>query len=365
MTDEQKHRPESNEAGEPNDVGHDANLLAPERSEEEPSSDVGNSPTGQSPFKDRRAGLIIFGIVQIVMGACCAMLIPLMLMGLRANAGGAAAVNVRMVIPIIGIYAPLAVALVWLGIGSIMARRWARALILIESWMWLVVGLVSFVTIVPPMLRMFNQGLAGRQLPPSGAMYAQAIVFAVFCFMYVTLPGAFVLFYRSPHVKATCDAADPHVRWTDKCPLPVLALSLLLAFGSLSMTMTLSYGGVFPFFGMLLTGPPAIVTSLAIGILFAYLAWGTYKLKMSAWWITLIVYTIFLSSSVITFSLIDMMGMYRAMDFPEEQLKAIQQAKVIENMNMPVQMGIWLVLNVGYLLWVRKDFVAWPGPPEV
>jgi len=35
-------------------------------------------------------------------------------------------------------YALLAVLFVWLGIGSIMARRWARALVLVSSWFWLV-----------------------------------------------------------------------------------------------------------------------------------------------------------------------------------------------------------------------------------
>ena len=39
----------------------------------------------------------------------------------------------------------IAVVLIWLGIGSILARRWARALLLILSWTWLAMGVVALI----------------------------------------------------------------------------------------------------------------------------------------------------------------------------------------------------------------------------
>ncbi len=37
----------------------------------------------QTPdFKDRKTGLVIFGILQILLGALCALMVPLMILGI-------------------------------------------------------------------------------------------------------------------------------------------------------------------------------------------------------------------------------------------------------------------------------------------
>jgi peptidoglycan biosynthesis protein MviN/MurJ (putative lipid II flippase) len=105
-----------------------------------------NQPPPVSPiaeFKDRRSGLIGLGILVILVGCVCALLVPLMLLGqaMSAKATGGEP-DYRMMIPAAVTYAVMAVAFVWLGIGSIMARRWARALLLILAWGWLVMGVV-------------------------------------------------------------------------------------------------------------------------------------------------------------------------------------------------------------------------------
>ena len=53
--------------------------------------------------------------------------------------------NVRMMIPGIALYLMLAVAFIWLGVGSIRARRWAWTLTVVLSWMWLIMGVAGFV----------------------------------------------------------------------------------------------------------------------------------------------------------------------------------------------------------------------------
>ena len=95
------------------------------------------------PYKDRSAGLIVFGILTILLGCLAGLLVPLMLFGQAASAKAtSAAAPFSTILPVLSIYGILAVALVWLGIGSIMARRWARALLLIFSWTWLIMGLI-------------------------------------------------------------------------------------------------------------------------------------------------------------------------------------------------------------------------------
>ena len=82
-------------------------------------------------FKDRKVWLIVFGVLEIMFGAGCALMVPFMLFGIvmAAAAPGAKAppVQVSMIIPAILVYGLLAVWFIWMGIDSVMMRRWARA----------------------------------------------------------------------------------------------------------------------------------------------------------------------------------------------------------------------------------------------
>jgi hypothetical protein len=101
------------------------------------------------PYKDRSVGLIIFGILTILLGCLSGLLVPLMLFAQMASAKTTGAPPpFSVILPGILLYGFLAVALVWLGIGSIMARRWARALLLIFSWSWLIMGVFVLYGIV-------------------------------------------------------------------------------------------------------------------------------------------------------------------------------------------------------------------------
>jgi hypothetical protein len=306
-------------------------------------------------FKDRSTGLIIFGALQIAMGCCCALLILFMLLVLPSVG---APTNVRMMIPALGVYALSAVLLTTLGVGSILARRWARALTLVAAWMWLVIGVMTMIIMSLWMPNISNLAAQENQVPPEATIFFQVVMLGTMGCMYVAIPGIFVFFYRSAHVKATCEFKNPKLSWTDHCPLPVLALSLLLGIGSVSMIFSLSYGGVVPFFGFLLKGVSGALAIVGITILFAYLAWATYKLKMAAWWTTLVVYLVFGISTVVTFWRISMIEFYRELAFPEEQLELIEKSGMIEAMNMPLMMGASFAVLVGYMLWVRRYFVA-------
>ncbi|WP_339908431.1 hypothetical protein [Symmachiella dynata] len=336
----------------------------------QPSSDQraagGDDQTVVSPqFEDRSTGLIVFGILQIIMGCCTAMLVPFVLMSTLGNPASGVPTTARMMIPAIGMYGMMAVVLIWLGVGSILARRWARALNLVLAWMWFAMGLVTLIMMCFVMPNMFSVAAQGQKLPPQAMIFAQVSMMATMGCFYVILPGIFITFYQSKHVKATCDFKDPYPRWTDKCPLPVLSLSLILASGALSMPLSISYGGVLPLFGFLLKGVPGALAYLAFAPLFAYLAWATYKLKMSAWWTTFVMYSLFVLSGLVTFSRISMLDFYRAMDMPEEQLKIIEKSGMFEGMNMPLIGGLGLVVVVAYMLWVRRYFVAGTTPQEV
>ena len=93
-------------------------------------------------FKDRTTGLWIFGFLKIIGGILCLLMIPLLLM-ITTDPTFGGTTNVRAMIPAMGTYLFLGIGLIWLGVGSILAKRWARALTLVLAWMGLITGIAS------------------------------------------------------------------------------------------------------------------------------------------------------------------------------------------------------------------------------
>jgi hypothetical protein len=313
------------------------------------------------PFKDRSVGLIVFGSLTIVLGCLTGLLVPVMLVGQAAaarNTNGPHA-NFSVILPAIFIYGVLAVALVWLGIGSIMARRWARALLLIFSWSWLVMGVFMVIVmafVIPKMLA----GISGapdtnHQLPASTMAGVMLVIFLVFGVLFVILPAVWTFFYNSCHVKATCETRDPEMRWTDACPLPVLGLCLWLLFSVPWMLfMPLTGHAVIPCFGIFVTGLPGALFYLAIAALWSYAAWLLYQLDLLGWWLILIALVLFTVSSLLTYAQHDVTEMYQLMGYPHAQIREMQRLGLLTGNRM-----IWLTLFsmlpfLGYLFFIKK-----------
>ncbi len=313
------------------------------------------------PRKDRSAGLLIFGILTILLGCLAGLFVPLMLIGQAASAKATGApVPVSAILPAVLIYGVLAVALVWLGIGSIMARRWARALLLIFSWSWLVMGLfvLGFMAfLMPKMLaNLSSSGTASQPALPPAAITGMMIgMFLVFGVMFVILPAAWTFFYNSRHVKATCERRDPITRWTDACPLPVLAFCLWLLFTVPMMVIIPIAGhGVMPFFGMFLTGAPGTLFCLAIAAIWSYTAWSLYKLEQLGWWLILIALCVFMASALLTYARHDMIEMYQLMGYPEAQIEQIKKSGLLVGNRMTWLMAFLMLPFLGYLLVIKK-----------
>jgi len=264
------------------------------------------------------------------------------------------------ILPAIAIYGALAVALVWLGIGSIMARRWARALLLIFSWIWLIMGVVAlFFTsfFMPQMLANMSAGgtSGGSGLPSTAMRMMMIVVFMVISVFFVILPAVWAFFYNSRHVKATCETRDPVTRWTDACPLPVLGLSVVMMVSApMTLLMPVMGHAVMPFFGMFLTGIPGALFCLALAALWGYAGWSLYKLEQRGWWLALIALCLIMVSSLVTFAGHDMMEMYRLMDYPEAQLEQIQKSGLLMGSHMLWMMSLSMLPFLGYLLFLRR-----------
>jgi len=311
-------------------------------------------------FKDRRGGLIVFGILLLIAGGICALCVPLMLLGMVASKANGAALDLRMMIPGMVMYGVLAVVFVCLGIGSIMARRWARALVLILAWLWLVTGVLvtGVMAVVMPKILAAAPSAGGQPLPAAARAVAMVVALGFTGFILVLVPGVLVLFYGRRNVKATCEARDPKPRWTDACPLPVLALSLFQGFSAaawLVMVLPVSHT-VVPFFGCLLSGAPAIAVGLVVSAFLSYGAWAMYRLKPVGWWITLIGVAVMTASSLLTFSRVDMVEMYRQMGTSEQQIQQLQQYNFFQGHNMLLFIALYMLPVLGYVLCVKRYF---------
>lgn len=308
-------------------------------------------------YRDRTPGLVIFGIVQILFGIGCAGFVLLMAV-LTETASRRAAPETpptAMFATNVVLYSLLAVYFFAVGIGSIRRRRWARALALIVSWMWLLTGIISLIVLVWLMPRIT------RDLPPGASQgVIMGVMLGTVGVLYVLIPAVLVLFYRSEHVKATCEAHDPKVRWTDRVPLPVLGVSLLLAFGAISTLASLAYATI-PLFGTILTGVPAMIVTLAIAGLMALISVQLYRLKPQAWWTLLLFQIAGAVVGAITLSQTNFDELYTKMGIMTPQLAALHLVDLSRDPFLWVLIGVVWVGFLLFVIYLRRYFVG-PGP---
>jgi hypothetical protein len=319
-------------------------------------------------YKDRRTGLVIFGIVEIILGGWAVLLVGLMVLGqvmMSRNTGEPP--QLRMILPNVAVYGMMAILLVTLGIGSLGARRWARALSLVLSWAWLVAGIFgvgAMAFLLPKMLR--TTAGAGPGLPPPARAAIIVVALSVAGVGFVLIPALMVLFYQSRHVKATCEARDPHVRWTDACPLPVLGLSLWLGLSAAYMLiMPFFVNGVFPFFGVLLSGWSGSLAYFVLAGLWIYSAFAAYQLEPAGWWLVLVSFCLMSISAVLTFSHVEFAELYRQMGYSPAQVQMMTQFNFIGASHIGYLSAVGAVPALLYMLWVKHFFhPAAPHLPE-
>ena len=319
--------------------------------------------TALPAYKDRSTGLIVFGILTILLGCMAGLLVLLMLVGQAAvRHANVPPTPLAAILPAIFIYGVLAVALVWLGIGSIKARRWARALLLIFSWSWLVMGLITLsamVFVLPKVLANIQASAPPGQAAMPAAAIGGIMIFAclILGVFFIIVPAVWVFFYNSRHVKATCEMRDPATRWTDACPLPVLGFCLWLLFSALMMlVMPAMAHGVMPFFGTFLTGLPGSLLCLVLAALWACAAWLLYKLDVRGWWLVLIAMIVFMASALLTYARHDILEIYQLMGYPQAQIDQIQKTGLLTGNSMTWVMTFSMLPFLGYILFIKKYF---------
>ena len=325
------------------------------------------------PLPDRGTGLVIFGIVQIILGLLAALMVPFVaLSAVMSHFTPGGSMRIGQFFSAVATYGFIAAALLSLGIGSVQRKRWARALTLVTSWYWLVMGTLVTILLTAVLPVAMKSVLA--QMPqntpdapsPQAATGVMAVILTLIimaaAFFLVILPIAFVVFYGRKDVGETCRRRDPVERWTDRVPLPVLGASVVLMTGALYLFLTGITTPLFPFFGRYLTGIPAGACFMAMAALDTYLSIALFRLQSSAWWIAAGTLAIRLLSMIITYARSDMMQAYSKMGMSEKQLQLMNSSPILRSHVLLWWSLLSMILFFGYLLWLKRYFNAPSNP---
>jgi hypothetical protein len=302
--------------------------------------------------RDRSLGLALFGSAQILIGLASGALVPLTVVAVVVSP----LVDLRATVPTMLLATAMAGVFIVLGIGSIRARQWARSLSLSLAWIWLVTGAATVALLWLALPSLWSDLAAASGLDGGTARIIAVGGQLVLLVFYVLLPLAFVLFYRSPDVIATCRARDPSPGWAALCPQPLLALAVAYGLGALSVVTMPAYGFVFPLFGRLLSGRWGAVAWAAVAGLGLLLARATCRREPWAWWTALLATVLATASTILTFARIEPESVFEAMALPPDQRLMLEQ---LWPSSPWVHGFVWLAIwgsLLAYLLGVRRLF---------
>ena len=311
-----------------------------------------NSSVG--PYRDRRTALLIAGVLEILLGVGAWLIVGLMIFAASMVTAQGAGSKGSM-IPGIAVYGIAGLVFVMLGVGSIRARRWARALWLVVSSFWLIGGVLAAAVVA-----LLMASVAGVE---SILLIAILSFFAVFM---IGLPASLLAFYRSPHVKATCEAAAPEPCWTDGCPLPVLGAALWFA----SMTLTLPwmgwlYGGLYPFFGHFVRGAAGHGLWMVSGLLSGIATYGIYRRIHTLWLLGLVLVLGQGISATVTYAVVDPKELFAAMGTEGAAVEQIERMGMLRPSFMIGSVAAAILPMVGLLLWARACFPKRSTEPAI
>lgn len=305
--------------------------------------------------RGRHAGLIAFGVLHILLGAVAILMLlrTAATSELIARRAGLTAPQINIAQGLL-FYGAMAFYFIVTGIGSIRERRWARALAAAVTAIWTVSGIfmLGVLLIVMPHAMVL--------IPPSQEAAVKVTSVLFFSAFMILLPLVMALFYNLRGVAVWCDESDRRSSWTDRVPVPVLALCIVLAFGAVTL-LTGAGKPVHVFFGHVVTGAPAALAVIAFAILFAYLAVQVYRLRESAWWVLLLLHVIAGGMSIEALGRTNLNEVYRQTGMLTPQVQAMHLEQLTQSA------ALWALIAVGwigylcFLIWMRRWFVGRGG----
>ena len=320
----------------------------------------GAAPAAAS-FTDRSDRLMAMGIIQIILGSISGLLVLL-----------TAAVHCSGKLPRTGAYQTssttftsvatmilVTIFFIWSGIGAIKKKRWVRPLMLSTMWPALLIGTTVLFVMAFVMPQAFDEmtGPGGRAIPERARDIATTVVLVIMAVVYIIIPLLHIILYTNPEVQRTCEKYDPEPRWTDACPIPVLALAIWLGTAAIFIVLVGLATPVLPVFGTLVTGIPATLGNLVMGGILGYLAYAAYRMRPAGLWGTLVLLVVAITSVMVTYFSVGAIEWIRATGTirPEDARYVEPIAAVMLGPLLMVSV-FWGLMIVAYLLYLWRFF---------
>lgn len=314
-------------------------------------------------FKDRSTALLVFGILEIFVGALTALFIPILILGTvlshKHSGGHQAPKYFVMNLVTLAIAAP---TLLTLGIGVTQAKRWARAMNMALSWIWVSMGTlltIVMIALLPTriMAKMQSTQTANGSTVSAGVMAGIVTFMIVFMALFlVVLPLTFVLFYRSKNIEETFKHRDPVERWTDRIPLPVVIWILLASVGVEYNVVFSFMTPIFPFFGKYLMGFPAAGLFLIFGVIDAYVAFSFFHLRLTGWWVAVITMIFRISAVASSLGRANPLDAYSKTGLSSDQIERMHANPMFRN-NSILWWGVaFMLIYLVFLLSLKRYF---------
>lgn len=306
------------------------------------------------PAKDRRVGLVVAGTLEIVLGILCFTLAMLLLIVVSTTGlGGMKGSQFWMAM---GGMFYLTAWFIVMGLGSLKAKRWARALVLVGAWVTVFFGTLALALVLYILPEVHALMTASGFIAPMVAMGILYFVIFVLFVLQVLFPVLAIIFYNLQGVQATCERINPEPCWTDRVPLPLLAMGFISAMGCLSIVAGVTTNYVVFVYGKVVSGGYGFLVTLCISAGFGYVGWGAFRRKMHAWWGAYALVLITSSSMMLTFSGLEVETLFAQMGYTAGQIERLGHFKAFNPAMLTFISCIWGIMACIYLVWVRDCF---------
>ncbi|NNJ69967.1 MAG: hypothetical protein HKP10_01605 [Kiritimatiellales bacterium] len=315
------------------------------------------------PEKDRSVALVFAGVLEIVLGILSFSLAMLLMVVLSSTGLGAMKPGHLWVVMAFMFY--LTGWFIVMGMGSMKARRWARVLVLVGAWVTLFFGTLLMAMLLYILPEMHNLLTDSGLLNPDAALVMLYSWTSIMLLLQVVFPLFAIVFYSMKGVETTCERLNPDPCWTDRIPLPLMAMGFVSALGTLSIVMAAPTHYVVFLFGRVVDGGAGLTIVLLISLACCYVGWGAFTRKMHAWWGAYALVLITSSSMMLTFSEMDMDVLYARMGYSAGQIAQLGEYHVFNPAMLTFVSCVWGAMACIYLVWVRDCFCPEEDKSEI
>ncbi len=304
-------------------------------------------------YRGRTRILIAFGLILLLIGVASAFIGPLEIYTFYLFSEGGrfhyegfgfgSFMFGNIAAQIVGYYL-IAMVCIPLGYGHLKRLRWARTLSLTSLGFWLVAG-------VPLMVVFLFVLFTAKELSIPVAL----IVLVSLALSYPAVPVVLLWFYRSRDVRLTFEKKNPRSCWIETLPQPVLVVCAVCLFCIVVLHLLILFNGLFPVFGILLNDIPGILV-IDLSILWLVcLIWGLLRLKIWAWWGSVVYFALLACSMILTLSVSSLSDILSATRLAPFEMGILQDVP-LAGVHLAPLVGIPLLLTLGLIVFARRYF---------